>query len=170
MRRKRASHLRGCHHETSFQLTTGLGPLAEAGLTPIVATMKLFTALLCVLSLSLGVHAAAPDEFPAITHQELTAAMKAKAVTVIDVNGTASFKNGRIPGAIDYASLRGGLAGVLPKDKGALVVAYCGNEKCQAYRTAAKAVAALGYTNVKHYAPGIAGWRASGASIEKGAE
>ena len=77
---------------------------------------------------------------------------------------------GRIPGAIDYASLRGGLAGVLPKDKAALVVAYCGNEKCQAYRTAAKAVAALGYTNVKHYAPGIAGWRASGAKIEKGAE
>ena len=76
MRRKRASRPRGCHHEISFPTAQGLGPLAEAGLNPIVATMKLVTSLLCLLGLSLGVHAAAPDEFPAITHQELTAAMK----------------------------------------------------------------------------------------------
>jgi rhodanese-related sulfurtransferase len=132
--------------------------------------MKLIPTLLCLLGLHVAAIAAATDEFPSISHQELTAAMASKTVTIIDVNGTSSFKNGRIPGAIDYASLRGGLAGILPKDKAALVVAYCGNEKCKAYRTAAKAVAALGYTNVKHYAPGIAGWRASGASIEKGAE
>lgn len=132
--------------------------------------MKQLLALICLLGLVSAVRAAATDEFPAISHQDLTAAMATKTVTILDVNGTASFKNGRIPGAIDYASLRGGLAGILPKDRTALVVAYCGNEKCQAYRTAAKAVAALGYTNVKHYAPGIAGWRASGAKVEKGAE
>ncbi|MFM8617824.1 MAG: rhodanese-like domain-containing protein [Opitutaceae bacterium] len=131
--------------------------------------MKRLTALLCFLGLACGLIAAGQDEFPAISHAELTAAMAAKKVTLIDVNGTSSYRNGRIPGAIDYATLRGDLAAALPKDKGALVVAYCGNEKCQAYRTAAKAVAALGYTNVKHYSPGIAGWRASGAAVEKGA-
>ena len=131
--------------------------------------MKRIAALLCFLGLICNLIAAGKDEFPAISHADLTAAMAAKTVTLIDVNGTASYRNGRIPGAIDYATLRGDLAAALPKDKGALVVAYCGNEKCQAYRTAAKAVAALGYTNVRHYSPGIAGWRASGAAVEKGA-
>jgi rhodanese-related sulfurtransferase len=31
----------------------------------------------------------------------------------------------------------------------------------------AKKAAELGYTNVKHYAPGIEGWKKSGAKVEK---
>ncbi len=134
-----------------------------------VLMMKIVTLLLWCLGLASSLFAAAKDEFPAISHADLTAAMAARKVALIDVNGSASYRHGRIPGAIDYATLRGDLATALPKDKNALVVAYCGNEKCKAYRTAAKAVAALGYTNVKHYSPGIAGWRASGATVEKGA-
>ena len=40
------------------------------------------------------------------------------------------------------------------------------NEQCSAYRSAAKAASDLGYINVKHYAKGIVGWKASSAKIE----
>ena len=55
----------------------------------------------------------------------------------------------------------------LPKDKNGLVVAYCGNEQCGAYKAAAAKAAELGYTNVKHYSKGIAGWKKSGEKTEK---
>jgi rhodanese-related sulfurtransferase len=48
------------------------------------------------------------------------------------------------------------------------VVAYCGNEYCTAYLSAATAAQQLGYTNVKHYAPGIDGWKKSGAKLDRG--
>jgi rhodanese-related sulfurtransferase len=85
----------------------------------------------------------------------------------IDVNGSLSFQTGHIPGAIDFASTKAELAGKLPSDKNALIVAYCGNERCSAYAAGAKAAQALGYTNVKHYAKGIQGWKASGENTEK---
>ena len=104
---------------------------------------------------------------PAIAHADLQKAIAAKSVTVLDVNGSDSFKEGRIPGAIDYIANEKKLAALLPKDKKALIVAYCGNEYCTAYQAAASTAVELGYTNVKHYAPGIDGWKKSGAKIEK---
>ena len=104
---------------------------------------------------------------PAIAHADLQKAITAKAVTVLDVNGSDSFKEGRIPGAIDYIAHEAKIAALLPKDKKALIVAYCGDEHCTAYQAAASTAVALGYTNVKHYAPGIDGWKKSGAKIEK---
>jgi rhodanese-related sulfurtransferase len=102
-----------------------------------------------------------------ISHTELQAAIAKKSAVILDVNGSESFAEGRIPGAIDYIANEAKLAKLLPKDKSALVVAYCGNEQCSAYQAAASAAVALGYTNVKHYAPGIDGWKKSGAKIEK---
>jgi len=93
--------------------------------------------------------------------------MAAKSVTLLDVNGSDSYQEGRIPGAIDYIAQQARIAALLPKDKNALVVAYCGNEYCSAYLAAATAAMDLGYTNVKHYSPGIDGWKKSGAKIEK---
>ncbi len=107
-------------------------------------------------------------QFPEIKIDELKKEIEAKKVTVIDVNGTDSWKSGHIPGAIDYASARGKLASVLPKDKNALVVAYCGGPRCQAYQAAAKAAEQLGYKNVKHLTAGISGWQAAGEKMEKG--
>ncbi|QEL19201.1 rhodanese-like domain-containing protein [Limnoglobus roseus] len=104
--------------------------------------------------------------FPNITHDELTKAIKDKKVTLIDVNGSDSYKQGHIPTALNYDEIEKDLAKKLPEDKGALVVAYCGSEKCTAYRTAAAAAKKLGYTNVKHYAKGIAGWKASGEKVD----
>lgn len=64
-------------------------------------------------------------EFPDISITELKAAIDAKKVTVIDANGTGSWRKGRIPTSIDFASHKGKLGKVLPNDKKALIVAYC---------------------------------------------
>lgn len=128
--------------------------------------MKTLTALFVVFGLA-GLALAASSKVPSISHDELKAAIAAKSVTLLDVNGSESFQEGRIPGAIDYIANEKKIASVLPKDKRALIVAYCGNEYCPAYLAAATAARELGYTNVKHYAPGIDGWKKSGAKVEK---
>jgi len=128
--------------------------------------MKKLITLLSTLCLAVAVFAA-PGKIADISHADLQAAIAKKAVTVLDVNGSDSFAEGRIPGAIDYIAHKAKIAALLPKDKNALVVAYCGNEQCTAYRAAAVAAIELGYTNVKHYAPGIDGWVKSGAKVEK---
>ena len=107
-------------------------------------------------------------DYPDIQIKELKSAIDSKKVTVIDVNGTDSWKRGHIPGAIDFASNKDALATVLPKDKNALIVAYCGGPKCQAYTAAAKAAKDLGYKNVKHLVAGISGWQEAGEKMERG--
>jgi rhodanese-related sulfurtransferase len=109
---------------------------------------------------------AADKTYPEITHKELQSALAARTVTVLDANGTSSYRDGHIPGALDFDAVKGKLASVLPADKSALIVAYCANEDCPDYREAAEAAEALGYTNIKHYAPGILGWKESGARVE----
>lgn len=128
--------------------------------------MKFLSVLLLTLGLS-GLAFAASSKFAAISHQELVAAIAAKQVTLLDANGSDSFQEGRIPGAIDFTAHEKKIASLLPENKDALIVAYCGNEYCGAYKAAAATAKELGYTNVKHYAPGIDGWKKSGAKIEK---
>lgn len=118
------------------------------------------------LALSIALPARA-SEVPSIAHADLLKAIQAKKVTVIDVNGSESYKAGRIPGALNYEVVGANLKAKLPANKKALVVAYCGNEFCGAYKKAALAAQKLGYTNVVHYSPGIAGWKKSGAKVEK---
>ena len=128
--------------------------------------MKKLALTLCTLVVTSLVSFAA-EKFPDISHDELKKAIDDKKVTLIDVNGSDSYKNGHIPGAIDFATAKKELAAKLPPDKDALVVAYCGNEQCGAYAAGAKAAKELGYTNVKHYSKGIQGWKKSGEKTEK---
>lgn len=127
--------------------------------------MKTTITLVAALLLSMAAQAA---EFPEITVNELKDVIASKQVTLIDVNGTDSWKEGHIPGAKNYAAVKSALAKSLPADKTALVVAYCGGPKCGAYQAAAKAAKALGYTNVKHLTAGISGWKESGQKTETG--
>ena len=120
--------------------------------------MKKLSTFLCALAFT-SLVALAGENFPAISTDDLQQAIAEKKVTLIDVNGSDSYKAGHIPGAIDFATTKTELAAKLPADKGALVVAYCGNERCGAYAAAATKAKELGYTNVKHYSPGIAGWK-----------
>jgi len=101
-----------------------------------------------------------------ISHEELVKAIKDKKVVLIDVNGTDQYNKGHIPGAINFETEGKDLAKKLPVDKNALVVSYCGSEKCPAYKAGAEAAVKLGYTNVKHYKGGLAGWEKSGEKLE----
>ena len=112
--------------------------------------------------------AMADSEFPDISIGELKKAIEEKKVTVIDVNGSGSYAKGHVPTAVDFAAVgKDGLAGKLPSDKGALVVAYCGGPSCSAYKKAANVAKELGYTNVKHLSAGISGWLQAGEKTEK---
>ena len=106
-------------------------------------------------------------EYPDLSIKELKKSIESKQVTVIDVNGTESFEKAHIPGAIDFEANEEKLASLLPKDKNALIVAYCGGPKCMAYKQAAKKAEALGYKNVKHLSAGISGWKEAGEKTEK---
>jgi rhodanese-related sulfurtransferase len=127
--------------------------------------MKKFLATFGAIALStIAVFA---GDFPDISIAELKKAIAEKKVVLIDVNGAESYKSGHIPTAVDFTKVQGDIASVLPKDKDALVVAYCGGPSCSAYARAAKAASKLGYTNVKHLSAGISGWLKANESVEK---
>ena len=106
-------------------------------------------------------------EYPDISISEVKTLSESKKAVIIDVNGTESYKKGHVPGAINYEAVSGKLAKVLPKDKDALIVAYCGGPKCKAYQAAASAAEKLGYKNVKHMSAGISGWLQAGQKTQK---
>lgn len=106
-------------------------------------------------------------EYPDMSIKELRKAIDDKKVVLIDVNGSKSYAKGHIPGAVDFAKAGKNLAKLLPKNKDALVVAYCGGPRCSAYKRAASAAEKLGYTNVKHLSAGISGWLKAGEKAEK---
>lgn len=126
--------------------------------------MKKLFLILAATVLSLPLFA---GEFPDISIAELKQVIAEKKVTVIDVNGSESYKEGHVPSAVDYQANMSDIASKLPSDKGALVVAYCGGPSCNAYTKAANAAKALGYTNVKHLSAGISGWLQAGEKTEK---
>ncbi len=127
--------------------------------------MKKLLALLAAALFAVNVQA---GEYPDISIDDLKAAIKAGKVTLIDVNGSSSWQKGHIPGAKDFAAVQKDLASALPKDKNALVVAYCGGPSCKAYQKAATAAEKLGYKNVKHLSAGISGWLQAGEKTDKG--
>jgi len=126
--------------------------------------MKKLHIIAALLLLSSTAHA---SSFPDISLADLKAAMAAKKVTLLDVNGPVTYANGHIPGAIDFTAHTADLAKVLPADKNSLIVAYCGNEHCGAYARAAEAAKKLGYADVEHFKPGIAGWESANEPTEK---
>ena len=127
--------------------------------------MKKLVAMIAGAFLVANVYA---GEVKDVTIPDLKAEMAAGKVTLLDANGTKSWKEGHIPGAIDFKGSKDNLASLLPKDKNAPVVAYCGGPQCQAYKAAVKAAEDLGYTNIKHLPAGISGWKKAGEKTESG--
>lgn len=112
----------------------------------------------------------AAEKYPDISIKDLKAAIASKSVTIIDANGSDSYRQGHIPGAINFEADAGKLQKVLPRDKNALIVAYCGGPQCMAYKAAAEKAVALGYTNVKHLPAGISGWKSAGEKVDTGSK
>jgi rhodanese-related sulfurtransferase len=126
--------------------------------------MKKLLTLLAVAVLAVPSYA---GEFPDVSISEVKALAESKKAVILDANGTESYNKGHVPGALDFAAIKDKLADVLPKDKNATIVAYCGNPKCKAYQAAANAAEKLGYKNIKHMSAGIAGWKDAGEKMEK---
>lgn len=124
--------------------------------------MKKFLAIAAAAVFAVSVYA---GEFPDISITELKTVIANKKAVIVDVNGSDSYKEGHIPGAIDFTATKD-FAAALPKDKNALIVAYCGGPKCSAYQAAATAAQKLGYKNVKHLSAGISGWKDAGEKTE----
>lgn len=104
--------------------------------------------------------------FPEIGQQELVKVITDKSVFIVDANGTESYTRGHIPGAIDFGAAGDKLTSMLPKDKNALIVAYCGGPGCHAWCKAADQLQKMGYHNVKHFKGGIKGWKTAGLKME----
>ncbi|MCB9665864.1 MAG: hypothetical protein H6732_17290 [Alphaproteobacteria bacterium] len=104
--------------------------------------------------------------FAEISFEELSGLVAAKEVVLLDANGTESFAEGHIPGALDFEAVSASLQASLPEAKDTLVVAYCGGPSCGAWKKAAEAVATLGYGNVKHFKGGISGWKSAEGPVE----
>jgi rhodanese-related sulfurtransferase len=125
--------------------------------------MKKLLALLATAAVAVSAYA---GEFADISVTDVKALAEAKSAVILDANGTDSYNKGHVPGALNFAAIKDNLAASLPADKGALIIAYCGNPKCGAYLQAAKAAEKLGYTNIKHMSAGIAGWNDAGMKTE----
>ena len=115
-----------------------------------------FALAFILLALSAPIFAA--ETFEDVPHKDLVEAVKAGKVTLLDCNNTLTYNKNHIPGALNYGKVKNDIAKVLPADKKALIVAYCGDPDCSAYKGGANAALELGYTNVKFYSKGIVGW------------
>jgi rhodanese-related sulfurtransferase len=96
-----------------------------------------------------------------VTHEELREALKADAITVVDVREPNEFAAGRIPGAINLPLSRFD-AGDLPNGKPVVLVCQAGARSAKALRVAVSA----GVKDIRHYPGGTGGWRALGEEIE----
>lgn len=97
---------------------------------------------------------------------ELKTIVEKKSATIIDANSATSYETGHIPGAVHFGANEKDLGKVLPADKAAPIVAYCGGPLCTAWEDAAKSAIKLGYTNVKHFKGGLKTWKDSGLPLE----
>lgn len=104
-------------------------------------------------------------KFEKISYDDLKKVIEEKKVFLIDCNGDESFAKGRIPTSVNCKAAD--FEAKLPADKAALVVSYCGSEKCTAWKGCATKLSKLGYTNIKNYAGGLKGWSEAGGTLEK---
>ena len=96
--------------------------------------------------------------YPLMDKKELQGHVQKNDVFLVDVNSAKSFQEHHIGNAVHFGAHEKDFAKVLPADKNSLIVAYCGNEMCTAWKKAAQEACAKGYTNIKHFKPGIQGW------------
>jgi rhodanese-related sulfurtransferase len=105
-----------------------------------------------------------------ITRDELSSAIEAGDVVVVEALGPQYYEDAHLPGAINIPHTQvAELAPALLPDKDAAIVTYCSNTACQNSEVAARQLEALGYTNVRKYAEGKEDWRDAGLPLEAGA-
>ena len=102
-----------------------------------------------------------------VTREELEALVARGEVTLVHALPEEYFRKEHIPGALQMDHVR--VDEQAPKrlpDKDAAIVTYCANLACRNSEIAANRLVALGYTNVRDYAAGIADWIEAGLPVE----
>lgn len=100
-----------------------------------------------------------------ISMREAETLVGKEGVYFFDVNTLEIWAEGFIPGAVFFNVPN--WRDLLPKNKDTVMVFYCANPMCTMSNLAAREVMKLGYTQVRHMADGIYGWRLSGRPTEK---
>ncbi len=85
---------------------------------------------------------------------------KKSGAVIVDARPARKFKKGHVPTAINISNTEfDAKLDMLPADKGAELIYYCGGYKCPlSYKSAVKAVG-QGYTNVKLFQAGYPAWK-----------
>ena len=101
-----------------------------------------------------------------ITRTELQSVLPT--ITLFEALAAQYFDDGHLPGAhrIDVATAVADASRVVA-DRSAPVVIYCASATCQNSHQAASALERAGYTNVRVYAEGKAGWSDAGLPLER---
>jgi rhodanese-related sulfurtransferase len=102
-----------------------------------------------------------------VTREELDALHARGEVTLVHALPEEYFRKEHIPGALqmDHERVDEQAPERLP-DKDAAIVTYCASLTCPNSAIAANRLVALGYTNVREYAAGIADWIEAGLPVE----
>jgi rhodanese-related sulfurtransferase len=104
-----------------------------------------------------------------ITREEFEKLVARGEVTPVHALPEESFHQQHIPGAVQLDHDRvAEQAPIRLPYKDAAIVTYCANRACRNSEVAANRLAALGYTNVREYAEGIADWSEAGLPTERG--
>lgn len=106
-------------------------------------------------------------DFPAVTREELSMGIEGGNLILIDANGTESYSEGHIPGALDFEVISIQLTKNLPADTATPIVVYCGGLRCMAWKSAAQALAGQGFTNISHYPGGLQEWMEANMPLEE---
>ncbi len=106
-----------------------------------------------------------------ITTQELKAKIDSgkKDYYLIDALMLNSFEGRHIPTAINVpygGEFLKDFAAKVNAPKDAQIIVYCASSGCQLSHLAAVELEKAGYTNVYHYADGLAGWQDAGYQFE----
>lgn len=111
---------------------------------------------------------AQPGHYASVSETWLNGQLSKKAdLTLFDSRPERpKYVKGHIPSAISLPhSQFEKKKGLLPEDKAALLVFYCGGYKCKlSHKSAAKTIA-LGYTNVKVFSAGFPAWKKAGYAV-----
>ncbi|ATC93747.1 rhodanese-like domain-containing protein [Pseudoalteromonas tunicata] len=95
---------------------------------------------------------------PTVSQQTLIEAQKNNTVILLDVRSDEEFKDGHIPGAINYSHLDIiNNTAVLDYQKDQAIIVYCRSGRRAA--AAEQALIDLGFTNVKHLEGDWLGWQ-----------
>src|SRR5205085_8018804 len=92
---------------------------------------------------------------------------RAEPFVLLEILPEEDYRQGHLPGALSVPPDR--VADLVPElvpDREAEVITYCAHSECNASRSAARELEALGYTNVRAYEGGKRDWIDHGLPLE----